>query len=530
MKRMLLDDTARNAILGQMREGVIVAGRDGELLFVNEAASEVHGASVLGTMPEDYAREYNLFAVDGSPLAPEEMPLTRAVRYGETTENFRWRVRHPDGHEVLAIGSAKPVYDCNGVQLGAVLTLRDDTERYALEQRLIEINRDLEARVKAAADEAVRVEGELHQMQRLDAIGRLTGGVAHEINNVLTIVMACLEEVQANCPASPAITAVIEDALNASERGARLPKQLLSYARRQPLEPRAVNLDAILEDVPRLIAPLGRPDITLEIPLSGVEGRPFADPNQLEDAVVNLVLNAIDAMPYGGHLSLSTELLTLQEPQDDLKPGSYVALTVRDTGVGMERDVLARATEPFFTTRGAGNARGLGLSVVDGFARQSGGTLLLRSEPDEGTEARLILPLDRRQSAIKSVASAGSGAEQLHVLLVEDDPQVLRSATRRIERMGYRVTAAGSADGALACLKTTPGIDIVFSDVMMRGRPDGLRLAEATRTTFPSLPILLTSGHIGVVDGKPLPAGVRFLPKPYRNHELQRALRNAFEG
>jgi PAS domain S-box-containing protein len=386
------------------------------------------------------------------------------------------------------------------------------------------------ALIVAAVLQRRRSEEQLAHAQRLDAIGQLTGGIAHDFNNLLTVMSGNLQLLQMACETRPGdedLVELIESARRSAARGAELTAKLLSFARRQPLQPRALSSAQLMRDLERLLKRTLGSNIALSVDVPRDAPPVFADAAQLEAALVNLALNARDAMHRGGELriGLDTVELDASKAPNAAAPGRYARFRVIDTGIGMSPDVMARAIEPFFTTKGQGRGSGLGLSMVYGFVRQSGGELRIASRLGYGTQVEVLLPVAPAAPSIPAtpdVATTGKGV----VLVVEDDPAVADVAAAFVASLGYRVRAVADAEAALAVLAGKEPIDIVFSDVLLGTGPDGVELATRARALRPGLPILLTSGHAA----SPTLEGVELLRKPYERVALGAALARAREG
>lgn len=644
----------RDAILGQLAEGVIVTDPDGRIIFVNEAAVRHHGVARLDVPPEAYAETYHLLTEEGEPYPTADLPLVRAVRNGESVTDARWRIRRPDGSEVLAVGNARPVTGADGQKIGAVLTLRDETARILAENRLTEsetrfrtvadsapaliwmldaegrpsfvnrryrtffgieserdvvegwgrlvhpddiqafttafnaaiarrerfeglirtrhdtlgerwlrcealprfdaagdfqgyvganiditeakraeedlkrINELLEERVGEALAEKARAEADLMHAQRMEAVGRLTGGVAHDFNNLLTVVIGALD-IMLRSPNDAAKRQKLgEAALAAARRGEGLTHQLLAFSRRQALRPEAMDLNAqIRESEPLLRRAVGEA-VEFRLRLRRGGARVNVDPSQFEAALLNLVVNARDAVGDQGQITVQTQSCTVQPGEvPDLAPGDYVCVTVSDNGSGMAPDVIARVFEPFFTTKAVGKGTGLGLSQVYGFARQSGGAAQISSTVGRGTEIKLYLPplagalipaIDARPQAAQPTVAGR------RLLLVEDDASVTVVALELLERLGLDVRAVETAPEALDLLKRER-FDIMLSDVVMPGGMTGIELARRCERDYPAMRLVLTSGYAGEdVDAALSDAPWPFLRKPYSGEQLARIL------
>ncbi|WP_426026814.1 PAS domain S-box protein [Brevundimonas sp. TWP2-3-4b2] len=640
----------RDAILGQLAEGVIVTDPDGRIIFVNEAAIRHHGVAQLDVPPEDYAETYHLLTEAGEPYPTADLPLVRAVLKGESVTDARWRIRRPDGSEVVAVGNARPVTGADGQKIGAVLTLRDETARVLAENRLTEsetrfrtvadsapaliwmldaegrpsfvnrryrtffgiesegdvqegwyrlvhpddikaftktfnaaverrerfegvvrtrhatlgerwlrcealprfdaagdyqgyvganiditeakraeedlkrINELLEERVGEALAEKARAEADLMHAQRMEAVGRLTGGVAHDFNNLLTVVIGALD-IMLRSPNDAAKRQKLgEAALAAARRGEGLTHQLLAFSRRQALRPEAMDLNAqIRQSEPLLRRAVGEA-VEFKLKLKRGGARVNVDPSQFEAALLNLVVNARDAVGDKGRIMVQTLSCAVGPGEvTDLPPGDYVCVTVSDDGSGMPPDVIARVFEPFFTTKAIGKGTGLGLSQVYGFARQSGGAAHISSTVGQGTEIKLYLPplTGALAAAVESRPQAASPmAAGRRLLLVDDDASVTVVALELLEGLGLEVRAVDTAPQALDLLKRER-FDIMLSDVVMPGGMTGIELARRCERDYPAMRIVLTSGYAGEdVDAALTDAPWPFLRKPYSGEQL----------
>jgi signal transduction histidine kinase len=372
--------------------------------------------------------------------------------------------------------------------------------------------------------ERERAEAALRQAQRIEAVGQLTGGVAHDFNNLLTVLLGNIDLIEASGGRDPRTADRLVAMRGAAERGARLTAQLLAFARQQPLVPRQVDLNAVVTGMEGLMqSALGR-YIRIANRLDPDLWPALVDPTQIELVILNLAINARDAMPGGGELLIETANVRLPPPQRAEAPpeGDYVTIRVSDTGVGMTQEVLAKAFEPFFTTKEVGSGSGLGLSQVFGTARQSGGDVSIESRPGKGTTVTLFLP---RAPAGVPAASApvslapGARAEHRRLLLVDDDASVRETTAELLRNSGYAVIEAGGGRAAMECLRAEPDIALLLTDVVM---PDmnGPALAAAARALRPGLPVVFMSGYsdlAGVTGGATLG---RLVGKPFRPAEL----------
>ena len=410
------------------------------------------------------------------------------------------RVRK-DGTFFWASVVIDPVRNDAGELIGFAKITRDITERREAQQKL------------------ERMQKQLAESQKMDALGQLTGGVAHDFNNLLMAVMGHVRLIKRFAVDARAVSAA--ESIDASlQRGAALTRQLLTFARRQqvdPVELRPGEAVAAVRDV--LQTGLGS-KVQLEVDIPENLGPVFADFAEFETALVNLTLNAKDAMPAGGTVRIEA---SHQHLVDGESPGDYVAISVKDTGVGIPEDVLAKVFDPFFTTKPVGKGTGLGLSQVHGFANQAGGFVKVESRLGEGTAVTIFLPRYIGKEAAGNTSDAMAGGAGT-VLLVEDNPDVALSSTVLLEELGYHVKWVSDADAALHEIEHD-GIDIVFSDIVMPGKMDGLGLARHLKRKHPALPVVLATGYSDAARE----SGVEFplLRKPYQLHELSRALETA---
>ncbi len=387
-----------------------------------------------------------------------------------------------------------------------------------------------------AVVQRVRTEEKLFQSQRLEALGQLTGGVAHDFNNLLTIVSGNLQMLEERLE-DPFSRKLAGAALRATGRGADLTRKLLAFSRRQTLQPRAIDAGQLLTSLAEVLRRTLSAGIDVRTVIDPDLPMIKADPGMLDTALLNLAVNARDAMPTGGVLSFSAQRDRLDADyaarQSEVIPGEYVQISVSDTGTGMPADVLARAFEPFFTTKESGKGSGLGLSLVYGFTKQSGGHIAAYSEPGLGTTIRLYLPTagagDRPMESQEEGEIRG-GDET--ILVVEDDAAVREVAVGFLRRLGYRVLEAAEAETALALLDSHPEIALLFTDVVLRGNTNGPELARQARSRLPSLKVLFTSGYArNALPGRmTLGDEGELLSKPYRIRQLARLLRRALDA
>ncbi|MEI9985909.1 MAG: response regulator [Aliidongia sp.] len=395
-----------------------------------------------------------------------------------------------------------------------------------------------ELREAAIRAEHRAIEQRLRQAQKMEAMGQLTGGVAHDFNNLLGVIVGNIDLLADAVRHDPAQIELVDAALASALRGAELTKRLLAFSRQQPLSTRAMDLN---EKLPDMIAVLHRTlgEAIRIVPQLGTDLWPVrTDASQLEDALLNLAINARDAMPNGGTLTIATANTRLDERQAALQtevmPGDYVTLSVTDTGIGMPPEIIERAIEPFFTTKEPGKGTGLGLSMIYGFAKQSGGHLSIYSEVGVGTTIRLYLPREHPGPAAATPQPAAPGEVPKGgetVLVVDDNFELRRVAVRQLTSLGYRVREASDGPSALALLEEGAQFDLLFTDIGLPAGMNGFELAERMQQLLPGLKVLYTTGYgshgrrNGIQDTDP----VLVLQKPYRNRDLAERLRTVFD-
>ncbi len=405
--------------------------------------------------------------------------------------------------------------------LGQLRQSADDLER-----RVDERTRQLQSahsELLAQMAERARTEEQLRHMQKIESIGELTGGVAHDFNNLLTAVLGNLELLRKRVPANPSTDRLIDGALQGAQRGAALTQRLLAFARRQALEPKPVDLAQLVNGMGDLLRRSIGPTVDIRFDLPPGLPAALADANQIELALLNLAVNARDAMPGGGTISIGLGIADTSAASD-IAAGRYLVLTVSDTGTGMDAATLRRAIEPFFSTKEVGKGTGLGLSMIHGLAQQLKGALRLSSEVGRGTCAELWLPVAAGDAAAPAgdvAAAAAPGRRGATLLLVDDDFLIRMSTASLLEDLGYVVLKAASGAEALEALKAGAKIDLLVTDYAMPGMT-GLQLAEKARALHPGLPILLATGYADLPARSAL--DVPRLSKPYRQSELAQVI------
>jgi signal transduction histidine kinase len=393
---------------------------------------------------------------------------------------------------------------------------------------------------RSGTEKALRASEErLRQAQKMEVVGQLAGGVAHDFNNLLAIIYGNLDLLDEALADRPDLRQIVQTTMNAAGRGAALTHQLLAYSRLQPLDPRVLDLGKLAVEMTKLLHRTLGETIEIQTEVPGDLWKTRIDPNQLENALLNLAVNARDAMPNGGKLMIEAQNAILDaayaEEHLEVAPGRYVMLAVTDTGTGMSKEVARRALEPFFTTKPTGQGTGLGLSMVYGFVKQSKGHLKIYSEEGHGTTVKLYLPAatsgqeDSRAAVDPGELPAARPGEV--VLVVEDDPMVLRLAVQLLTRFGYQTLEAQDGPEAIAMLERDGRVDLLFTDVVLPKGMSGMVLAREARRRRPELKVLYMSGYTGnaIVHHGVLDKGVHLLTKPFRKIELARKVRQVLD-
>jgi PAS domain S-box-containing protein len=488
-------------ILDSLPLHLAYADRDERILYANRMWQNFLGvrlANVRGRCIREIISE-RLYAAVG--------PYVREALQGKDVEG-QGRLRDVEGRSVDLEAVFFPHRDESGDILGCFVAARDVTEKRLLE-------------------------AELRQSQKMEAVGRLTGGIAHDFNNLLSVIVGNMQLLARNLRESPRMLRQTETALNAAMRGAALTRRLLAFARQQVLEPKTVDLNALLSGMYELLRRTLTGDIEIRQQLAPELWTAKLDPGQLENAVLNLVINARDAMPEGGVITIHTRNVTIAERsahEEGLASGDYAVLDVTDTGLGMPPDIVKRAFEPFFTTKEVGKGSGLGLSMVYGFVRQSGGYASITSEVGCGATVHLYFPrshsrVESQHAELHAAADLPRGRETL--LVVEDSVEVRMTAVEILRTLGYRVIEASNGRQALEQFLKRPDIALVFSDVMLPGGLLGPQLVQKLREHRPSMKVLMTTGfsESNIASRELLDGSIDVLPKPYRVEDLARRIR-----
>jgi PAS domain S-box-containing protein len=494
--------------------GIIHLSAQSDFLMVNDFF-----CNLLGYEREELLATNVMAITDPEDLADSKKRFEDVGSFGLSSGTIVKRYLHKNGRSVW----------CEVT----FATQRDETGQRPY---IISIVSDISAR-KAAEEQQQKLSAQLQQSQKMEAIGQLTGGMAHDFNNLLGIIVGNLDILQDRQEPGSDQRMFTETAIHAATRGAELTRQLLAFARQQPLAPKVVDVNAVLEASAQLLRRTLGEHVTLDLKLSPELWPLLVDPSQLESAILNLAVNARDAMPGGGTLTVEARNVSLDEGAAEANPeavsGDYVAIAVSDTGTGMAPEVMAKAFDPFFSTKG-NKGSGLGLSMVHGFIKQSGGHSKIYSEPGRGTTIRLYLP--RAENVVSEAVVELSGPNVIGggeiILVVEDNEELRNVAVHQLQDLGYRTIPASDAAWALKMIEGGTPIDLLFTDVVMPGGMDGTALADAARRLRPDLKVLFTSGFTAAAASAAMADefGFNLLSKPYRKEELGRRVRAALDG
>ncbi len=499
------------SIMSHLGDPVVLLDSDGRWIYANSAARTLFGDR-FGIAAAAWRSMMRSFAADGvTPVSDEARPITRVLR-GEDVDNDDLTLVLPDGTRAEFVVSGRPIRGPEGEVSRAVMVYRD---------------------ISALRD----TERQLRQSQKMEAVGQLTGGIAHDFNNILTVVIGAAELLSDRVGDQPELRAFADTIAKAGQRGAGLTMQLLAFARRQALDPRRTDVNGHVADAVKLLRTTIGEHIEIMLELRDV-WPVMIDPSQLSTALLNLAVNARDAMAEGGKLTIETQNAILDDAyareNDEVIPGQYVMIAVSDTGTGIPAAVLERVFEPFYTTKDVGKGTGLGLSMVYGFVKQSGGHVKVYSEVGQGTTVKLYLPratdTDLAEAAPAAVEPMPRGTET--ILVVEDDAHVRANAVVQLESLGYTVIAASGGPEALALTESGVAYDLLFTDVVMPGGMNGRQLADALVKERPGVAVLFASGYTenAIHHQGRLDPGVALLNKPYRRTELAQKVRAVLDA
>jgi PAS domain S-box-containing protein len=512
------------AALDQSSAGIAIADApSGRLRYVNDAGLLIRGedreAVVNGLGLDQYVASWKLFDLDGTPLRPEAVPLARAILYGEKNSR-EFIVRRSPGDDRIVLAKAAPVTDAKGQVTAGVVVFLDITEARRSEQ------------------ERATLEAQLQHSQKMESVGRLAGGIAHDFNNMLGVILGHAEmALQYVDPAQP-LHEGLEEIQQAARRSADLTRQLLAFARKQPISPARLDLNATVTGMLRLLQRMLGEDVRLVLK-PGADLWPIKmDPSQIDQILANLCVNARDAITEVGTLTIETGNVSCDEAtcagRPDARPGEYVRLAVSDDGCGMDEETRARIFEPFFTTKALGKGTGLGLATLYGIVTQNAGFIDVDSEPGSGTTFTIYLPRHLGPDHAARMPTPSPTASRGHetILLVEDEPAILRVAKRMLERQGYLVLAASTPGEAIRLAAERTGqLHLLVTDLVMP-EMNGRDLAKRLLAGHPSLKLLFMSGYSAdvVAHQGVLAEGMHFLQKPFLAEELAAAVRATLAG
>jgi PAS domain S-box-containing protein len=493
-------ESSEDAIIGKDAQGIITSWNRGAEKVFGYTSTEMVGHSIRRLLPEGHEEE--------------EDEILRRIHRGETLEHVECERKRKDGEPIQVSLTISPIIDAVGNVVGASKIARDITERKRLERRL-------------------------HQSEKMEAIGQLTGGIAHDFNNLLAIILGNLDLLESAVANDEVAANQVRTSQRAAARGADLTRRLLAFARMESLNPSPASLNSSIENVIAMASRLLGPEIAIKSQADDSLPLVFVDQSGLESALLNLVVNARDAMPDGGTISISCRLVNIDEADapaqtGDLKPGQYACASISDTGHGMSQDTLKRAFEPFFSTKPRDKATGLGLAMVYGFANQSGGTVRLYSEVDVGTTVSIYLPVADGHLLQEIVVDEEQPVHNLGatVLMVDDEPDLLEIGAAYLTEMGCVALQAVDGASALAIFQAGQKISLLLTDLIMPGGMTGVELAHHVRELSPDTKIIYSSGFPAnaLAERKISLGDDVLLRKPYRRTEFEAIVRSVLEG
>lgn len=525
-----------DTILSNTSMAVFMMNDRQECVYMNDAAEQLTGYRFAETQGRTLHDVIHHSHPDGSPFPIEECAIDRALPTQAQTQGEETFV-HKDGSFYPVFYSASPILDSSGKAVGTVIEVRNIREEVEARRAREHFHSELEARVQQALAERDAAQAQLLHAQKMEAIGKLTGGVAHDFNNLLQIVGGSLELLARDVEGNHRAKHRVDMAMSGVERGARLAQQLLAFSRRQALNPRPCNLQRLVNGLEEMLHRTLGEQILLKVTAPQGLWECLVDEAQIENAILNLAINARDAMPDGGRLLIelgNTQVAEGQTGQSgELTAGDYVMIAVTDTGCGIPPDLVERIYEPFFTTKEMGKGTGLGLSMVYGLMKQSGGHVSVYSEVGVGTTFKLYLPrtLDHEVERPASLNDEVVGGSET-ILVVEDDDDVRATVTALLRELGYQVLVARDAAAGTAILESGTELDLLFTDVVMPGPVSSRELARRASELMPNIAILFTSGYTenGIVHSGRLDDGVDLLSKPYPRNVLARRIRQSLDS
>ncbi|MFG5119173.1 PAS domain S-box protein [Methylorubrum sp. POS3] len=522
----LVETTRRlDAVLNNATQAVFMMDERQHCAYMNRAAERLTGYSLEETRGQPLHDVVHHTRPDGSPYPLHECPIDQAFPENNQEQGEEIFV-HRDGSFYPVAFTASPIRDERGIPVGTVIEARNIEAELRAKAQLEAFNASLEQQVAARTAELMQAEEALRQSQKMEAVGQLTGGLAHDFNNLLTGITGSLELLQTRLAQGRLgeIDRYVNAAQGAAKRAAALTHRLLAFSRRQTLDPKPTDVNRLVAGMEELIRRTIGPATTLEVVTAGGLWSALIDPGQLENALLNLCINARDAMPGGGRITIETANRWLDEHaarERDLDPGQYLSLCVTDTGTGMSPEVIAKAFDPFFTTKPLGQGTGLGLSMIYGFVRQSGGQVRIYSELGQGTTMSLYLPRHygsaEEAGSLPDLAAAPRAEQGETVLIVDDEPTVRMLVTEVLEDLGYTAIEAADGPAGLKVLQSDVRIDLLVTDVGLPGGMNGRQVADAGRALRPGLRVLFITGYAenAVVGNGHLEPGMAVITKPF---------------
>ncbi|ALU61545.1 hybrid sensor histidine kinase/response regulator [Pseudomonas syringae pv. lapsa] len=502
--------------------GVVYAkDLEGRMLVANRGT-----ADLIGKPPEFFIGKTDLDFLDDQQQARILMETDRRIMQNNVSEQIEEQVNLSDGSAAIWLSTKAPLLDENGEVIGLIGSSIDVTARKKAEEAVRELNQTLEQRIEQAVFEREQIEDALRHSQKMDAVGQLTGGIAHDFNNLLAGISGSLELITKRLAQGRVgdVDRYVSVAQGAVRRAASLTHRLLAFSRRQTLSPRVTDVNGLIHDMEELIARTVGPEIDIKVVAQNDLWPALIDHAQLESSLLNLCLNARDAMPNGGRIIIETANASLEEctdPDHGIPAGEHLSIRVTDTGIGMSPDIAAKAFEPFFTTKAIGAGTGLGLSMVYGFVRQSGGQIRVESIEGQGTSVVMHLPRHTAENAPRPVEPEVIEEPPHHtgetVLIVDDEPSVRMLVAEVISGLGYNCLEAADAQSGLQILQSDTRIDLLISDIGLPGGMNGREMADAAGDCRPGLPTLFITGYAktSVLDDCHLRPCTQVLTKPF---------------
>jgi PAS domain S-box-containing protein len=530
IERELRDVSSRlNAILDNTTMAVFVMDDRQQCIFMNSAAEKLTGYSFEETRSRPLHDVIHHSYPDGRHFPIHECAIDRALPEENQVMGEEVFV-HKDGSFYPVGFTASPIRNDDNIAIGTIVEVRDISEELVARDALHRFNDSLQHKVAEAIAQRKQVEEQLLQAQKMEAIGQLTGGIAHDFNNLLQVVGGSLELLARDIGDNPRAMKRLENAMGGVARGAKLASHLLSFGRQQPLQPQPINVGKLLRGMNEMLARTLEETVEVETIVGAGLWNCMIDAAQVENAILNLAINARDAMNGHGKLTIEAGNASLDDSyaqvHGDVVPGQYVMLAVTDTGSGMAPEVVEKAFNPFFTTKEPGSGTGLGLSMVYGLVKQSGGHISIYSELGVGTTVKVYLPRTRAaEEADTDIAlrmPAAKFGKSDTILVVEDDEIVRATAVETLQELGFTVLQATNADHALAVVESGVKIDLLFTDVVMPGTLRSPELARRAKQILPDIAVLFTSGYTenAIVHAGRLDHGVELLSKPYSSSQL----------